>query len=1456
MRQVLLFIFSLLFSYINAQVDILETSTKINDLVFNKISNEIIYANDRFVYYADYETLAVKDSVKIISDKNQYINRLQLLNTQTPALIIYSKTKNNYYLEFYEYPSDSTYILNLNNKVVGNKFSGNLYASYNQKNPKQSVVAYNKFNRYKNKTGHFVNGAIKGVLNAYPEKIMAESNGVVRNLQISNGGKEMAVIYYDSITNNNNYHYTLETRTLPSLKVLKTESILSKTKSIYFSENDAYLVLKKDLNNLSSSSLSVIEDVEVYNAQTLEKLENLPDNLFIESLIENGSIWKKVKNDIINETYKTKRNLNKIWSNLTPFSIIDGFVKVNTDELLIYGNKGYGFSEEKNGIYKYSLSNEAVFSKESIINLVDTLFNPNAIKLANNKVVGSRIQLNKTKSTFLLSGDNSLQIWDALDKRKLYDLQFENIINPFLNDSGNSILIFESFTGKSFNEFKLNFLDLKTGIANVTLFKDSDFDALRSKCYNIDEDTGEWLCNDGSAKLWKVNAKNKTIDVLNDFSNANFYRTNIEFFKKVPNTNDALISVKSVNVAPNHEVIDSKFEGFKIYNSKSKQVSEVSKISNALLVFPISNNDILYQAGNNLQLFNSKSQTTSKIISNSKYKLLETVNHNDIAYIILENMDNAVDSFMVHSYHVKNKKINNTFKIPYSSGFFSTDDGLHFKDSDTYSTYNPKLKETALWNNPKPLFTQSTDLSLAKNGKMLFKNKWLFDLKTLELETEMPSFYSSILLEKNKLFYIKTKQYNVDKPHFKFIISAQNNLDSIFWESTSYPIKDYVSPNVLVYSKNKKYILAYYNSGYNGQTLYLIDTETKTVKTKKIDFYLKTLAFTEDENQLVLTYKTSNYPFKTESRFFNVNTFNQTSVAEANYLGQFNSNSILHVSGQFLIKSSLNANTLKEDQTYYARKYLAIAKYLNSKNLLVAGTNKGELLFWTPENKSPIKTIKISNSKILKFEVVNKKLFVLSSDSEISIVNLDELELEATCLFFEKESDISMAWFTPNGYFKATKNDIRNFHFVKDGKTFPLLNYELFLNRPDVIMKKVGFTPTQTIEIYKQAYLKRLKRNNLTEQTDFLSIERPKVSLINRQSIASIINSNSLQLEIDNVSNADTLNVYINGVPVVVEPVKNKSVISKNVKLNFGLNNISIVSRLKSGIESDPIMFETKNIAPKKESKVYYAGIGVSKYLDSSMNLKYADKDVRRLSEVLSNKFKGRIIIDTLLNQNVTLENVKSIKARLKETSIDDTVIISFSGHGLIDKDDRFYFAAHNIDFSNPQLNGISYEVIQDLLSDIPARKKLLLLDACHSGEIDLTQDLKATVFANKNVTENILEGAKGSKVVKGNRGLNSSFELMQSLFYDMDRGNGAYVISAAGGHEFAYEDEKWENGVFTYSLINAIYDLGYDVWEGESGIPISKIKKYVYDSVKTLTNGKQKPTARAENLEWDWRLE
>ena len=94
---------------------------------------------------------------------------------------------------------------------------------------------------------------------------------------------------------------------------------------------------------------------------------------------------------------------------------------------------------------------------------------------------------------------------------------------------------------------------------------------------------------------------------------------------------------------------------------------------------------------------------------------------------------------------------------------------------------------------------------------------------------------------------------------------------------------------------------------------------------------------------------------------------------------------------------------------------------------------------------------------------------------------------------------------------------------------------------------------------------------------------------------------------------------------------------------------------------------------------------------------------------------------------------------------------------------------------------------------------------------------------------------------------MKNSFELMQSLFVNVGKSTGATVISAAAGTQFALERGDLRNGVFTYSILEAMnkYPL---IW-------ISELRKIVGERVEQLTNGLQKPASRNETILSDWQL-
>src|SRR5690606_14787946 len=163
-----------------------------------------------------------------------------------------------------------------------------------------------------------------------------------------------------------------------------------------------------------------------------------------------------------------------------------------------------------------------------------------------------------------------------------------------------------------------------------------------------------------------------------------------------------------------------------------------------------------------------------------------------------------------------------------------------------------------------------------------------------------------------------------------------------------------------------------------------------------------------------------------------------------------------------------------------------------------------------------------------------------------------------------------------------------------------------------------------------------------------------------------------------------------------------------------------------NGVDSYRIPL-TVNYTPAKphEEKVYFIGIGIDRFSEEQYNLKFSCKDIRNLAQKLKSKFGDKIIIDTLFNQKVTVDNIRILRQKLLQTQINDKVVISYSGHGLLSRDFDYYLSTYTVDFAMPEKNGLPYDALENLLDSIPARKKLLLIDACHSGEVD-KEDLVA----------------------------------------------------------------------------------------------------------------------------------
>lgn len=473
---------------------------------------------------------------------------------------------------------------------------------------------------------------------------------------------------------------------------------------------------------------------------------------------------------------------------------------------------------------------------------------------------------------------------------------------------------------------------------------------------------------------------------------------------------------------------------------------------------------------------------------------------------------------------------------------------------------------------------------------------------------------------------------------------------------------------------------------------------------------------------------------------------------------------------------------------------------------------------------------------------------------------------KAVNLFAGGSSGIGL--FTPENYYMVPANNVSGLHYVEDLNTYSFKQFDYRFNRPDKVLQKLGSADTALINSYKKAYEKRIKKLVIDTTLFTGNYSVPVADFSNRALISFEQKDNKLALTIkgfDKNVALDRLNVWVNEVPIYgLKGISLKSRKSFQVDttitlvLSFGNNKIETSVININGIESYRLPLNVNYVPDSKPlAKMHFVGIGINEFAQRDHNLQWSVKDIRDLAIRLQEKYGANIEIDTLFDSKVTKENILALKAKLKDSEVDDKVIIAYSGHGLLSSEYDYFLSTYNVDFNRPEKNGLAYDSFEDLVDDIPARQKLMLIDACHSGEVDKEELLKLSQSQEKLVSTGIQSSAEGdadetSKGVKvtnlsknSKLGMKNSFELMQELFANIGKGTGATIISAAGGMQFALEKNSLKNGVFTYSI------LEYMKQQKTSGI--KELKDKVNARVVELTAGMQQPTSRSENNVIDW---
>jgi WD40 repeat protein len=588
--------------------------------------------------------------------------------------------------------------------------------------------------------------------------------------------------------------------------------------------------------------------------------------------------------------------------------------------------------------------------------------------------------------------------------------------------------------------------------------------------------------------------------------------------------------------------------------------------------------------------------------------------------------------------------------------------------------------------------------------------------------------------------------------------------------------------------------------------------------------------------------------------------------------------SLLKRFGQFMLGTGV---TMRQRGGDLKRElgYRGLAISLDGK-LAVMG--HGRLVkIWDTENNTDLSNFIGHTANVTAVAMTPDGRFVVSG-SEDGILKVWEMKTGheiASLMALGHEDYVTVL---PDQYYRASNSRLRGVAFRVKEQRFPFEQFDLRLNRPDIVLKRLGRTSDDTIESYHHAYEKRLKKMGLTEQMLGTDLHLPEVELLTKD-VPLSVNAAALTLRVrasDAKYALDRFNVFLNDVPVygtagLSLPRKQLQSHEQDIQVPLvpGRNKIQISVLNQQGVESLKQTVYTTSTAEAAPPDVYVVAIGVSEYKDKAYNLRYAAKDANDLLtayKVIEQRpeSKSKVHVLDLTNQKATRPEILKAKDWLKQSKISDLVVVFAAGHGMTDEQSNYYFGTHDIDPNHPATNGLPYEEFENLLDGIPALRKVLLLDTCFSGEIEKDQAVvvaQAETSGSGSVKMRSFKAARGVTVVADTSEPNSGttntprlstemVKFQQDWFADLRRGTGAAVISSSSGNEYSLEGEQWKNGVFTYALLNGLKNRGADVNKDQT-ITVSELQTYVIDQVRKLTEGGQNPTVRRENLEYDFAL-
>ena len=442
----------------------------------------------------------------------------------------------------------------------------------------------------------------------------------------------------------------------------------------------------------------------------------------------------------------------------------------------------------------------------------------------------------------------------------------------------------------------------------------------------------------------------------------------------------------------------------------------------------------------------------------------------------------------------------------------------------------------------------------------------------------------------------------------------------------------------------------------------------------------------------------------------------------------------------------------------------------------LTGNQRGEYKLWNLASGQLIRQLKRPDEKMLldmspahaSFSP-NGKLVAVTFAGAVRVHNVADGEEVATMIAFD---DGEWLVTTPSGYYNSSEKGDQYLSVSVAGSPFSISQLRESFYRPDLV--KVALSGGALSDYKKIADIK----------------PPPAVAIVDTpNATASPRISVSLRVK-DQGGGVGDVRLYRNGSAVVFEKTRSLSVAAADqgsqllrydISLEPGSNTIrAIAFNADNSMQSTDATIEVQANIAARPPALHAIVIGIKDFANPRLELKYPVADAELFASTLETRGKGlfssihvRRLMTRAETTNVAI--VAALKQARNEVGPEDLFVFYVASHGTVD-DGQYLLITSNVGSTSTaklKQDALTQDALKEMISNIPASKKLVVLDTCSAGQLgDAIQVAMLTRGMSDDTAMKVLSRAVGSTV------LSAATSVQEALEGYKDHGLFTYVIA------------------------------------------------------------------------------